>query len=183
VLVQLYYDSVGRNAVLLLNIPPDRRGLLPEKDVAALHEFKSILDESLGTNLAAGATVTGACQGDHVPANIIDAEPLETYWKAPDNCTPSVLEITLPRPVRFDRVLLQEPIQVGQRIAAFAIHAQLRGKWKPITKETTTTIGHKRILKARHPITTDKIRFEVLKAVATPCLSNFGLYLASPREK
>jgi alpha-L-fucosidase len=181
-LMNLYYASVGRNAVLLVNIPPDRRGLLPEQDIANLQEFKSIMEETFRTNLAAGATVTGEYQGDHVPSNIVDSDPLETYWKAPDNSGPKSLEISLPHAVTFNRILLQEPIQLGQRIAAFTISAHLDGQWKSITKETTTTIGYKRLLKTKCPVTAQKVRIDVLNAVAVPCLSNFGLYLASPRE-
>ena len=57
-IVNLYYKSVGRNSLLLLNIPPDRRGLLHENDVASLKDFRSILDETFKTNLALGKTPT-----------------------------------------------------------------------------------------------------------------------------
>ncbi len=56
-LVDLYYKSVGRNGTLLLNIPPDKRGLIHENDVASLREFRSILDETFDVNLAAGKPV------------------------------------------------------------------------------------------------------------------------------
>ena len=54
-LVDIYYRSVGRNGVLLLNLPPDRRGLIHEADSASLVAFKHIIDESFTTNLAEGA--------------------------------------------------------------------------------------------------------------------------------
>jgi len=56
-LVDIYFSSVGRNGVLLLNIPPDRRGLIHENDAAALAGMRAILDETFRTNLAAGAKI------------------------------------------------------------------------------------------------------------------------------
>src|SRR6476620_8004324 len=54
-LFQLYLKSVGRGASLLLNVPPDRRGLINEHDSAALMGFKKLRDESFATNLATNA--------------------------------------------------------------------------------------------------------------------------------
>lgn len=42
-LMDLYYKSVGRGASFLLNVPPDRRGLLHEADVASLKGFGNAL--------------------------------------------------------------------------------------------------------------------------------------------
>jgi len=53
-LLDVYYKSMGRNGVLLLNIPPDRRGLFHENDIQVLKEFRSVLDETFATNLALG---------------------------------------------------------------------------------------------------------------------------------
>ena len=48
-LLEIYYSSVGRGANLLLNIPPDRRGLIPEVDAARLREFRRVLDATFRT--------------------------------------------------------------------------------------------------------------------------------------
>jgi alpha-L-fucosidase len=181
-LMQLYYQSVGRNAVLLLNLPPDRRGLLPAADLAALKGFKACREESFGVNLAAGARATGPAAAGHPPGHLFDGEPLATYWRALGNQLPVTLEIELPTEAPFDRIVLQEPIQVGQRIGAFTISAEVRGQWRTLDGGETTTIGYKRILCLRRPVLARRLRITVLQAVATPCLSNFEVYLASPRE-
>lgn len=59
-LVDIYYKSVGRNAVLLINLPPDKRGLIHENDVKALKEFKQIIDETFAVNLTEGASSTAS---------------------------------------------------------------------------------------------------------------------------
>ena len=64
-LFDIYLTSVGRGGTLLLNIPPDRRGLIHEKDIEALTGFRKLLDEEFKTNLAEGAKVkAGSYRGN-----------------------------------------------------------------------------------------------------------------------
>jgi alpha-L-fucosidase len=181
-LVDLYYKSVGRNSTLLLNLPPDRRGLIHENDIAALQGFKAILDETFRTNLALGARVKATSQWDtdpcFAPRNVTDADP-NSYWAARAGDTTGVVTITLPATRTFDRILLQEPIRLGQRIARFTVEARLGRKWEPLA--TATTIGYKRLLRIE-PVTTQTIRIKIEAANSTPALSHIGLYRASARE-
>ncbi len=78
-LLDIYYKSVGRGACLNLNIPPDRRGLIPENDRKSLEEFRRILDATFGTNLAAGAKLTASNiraggAKPFAPANLLDGD-------------------------------------------------------------------------------------------------------------
>jgi len=57
-LIEIYYGSVGRNAVLLLNIPPDQRGLIHENDVQRLNEFSSFIENTFDDNLARGMEIS-----------------------------------------------------------------------------------------------------------------------------
>ena len=190
VLIDVYYRSVGRNCVFLLNVPPDERGLFHDTDIAVLREFRRILDETFAVNLAAGkpvqisgdATVAMAShRGQHpyfAPANIVDGDP-QTYWATDDGVTSASLEIDLGAPKHFDRVLLQEPIRFGHRIAAFAIEARVDGTWQEISR--ATTIGYKRLLRI-DPVTADRVRIVIEDSVSTPALSGFGLFEASASE-
>ena len=91
-LVDLYFKSVGRNAALLLNLPPDPRGLIHEKDVRHLQGMRRILDETFAHNLTDGATVTASHAKDGFPAqNILDGD-LDTYWTTEDWQETAVLE-------------------------------------------------------------------------------------------
>jgi len=182
-LVDIYYKSVGRNGVLLLNVPPDKRGLFCEKDINTLREFKTILDEMFKTNLSLGKSVQASnYRMNHpkfAPANIADQDE-SSYWAADDSVRGASLEIDLGTPVVFDRILIQEPIQFGQRISEFGIEGKIGGEWKELAKGTT--IGYKRILRIPQA-QTDKIRFVIKNANNTPAISNFGLYKASDKEK
>ena len=181
-LVDIYYKSVGRNAVLLLNLPPDKRGLIHENDVASLTEFKDIIDETYAENLAAGA----ACYASNhrfnhskfSPGNITD-NSTETYWAVDDNVLPAGITVDLGKEILFDRILLQEPIRFGQRISSFEIQIPNGNEWETIYEGTT--IGYKRILRLP-PVETSRIRLKITGANNTVTISNLGLFKASLRE-
>ncbi|MGD8726150.1 MAG: alpha-L-fucosidase [Gemmatimonadales bacterium] len=175
-LLEVYYKSVGRNCVLLLNVPPDRRGLLHEQDVAVLREFRRVLDATFAVNLAGGASATAdSHRQEHEyfsPANVVDDDPA-SYWAAEDGVRHAVLEIDLGGAMRFDRILLQEPIRFGQRISRFAVQARVDGEWSTVAE--ATTIGYKRILRV-DTVEADAVRIVIEGANNVPALSNVGLF-------
>ena len=182
-LVDIFYKSVGRNGTLLLNLPPDRRGLIHENDVTALKEFRSILDETFAENLALGATATADNQRQNhpyfAPQNLLDSDN-DTYWATDDGLTSAALEIDLGKQHSFDRIMLQEPIRFGQRISSFRVEAEQNGEWQEIAQGTT--IGYKRLL--RIPETeAQKVRIVIEDALDVPALSSFGLFKASDKEE
>lgn len=180
-LVDLYYKSVGRNAVMLLNIPPDRNGLLNENDIHSLKEFREILDETFKDNLALNAkvTVSGKFSKKYAPENITDIEN-KTFWAAEDGAKTGDIEIKLDGTKEFDRILIQEPIQLGQRISSFEVQAFISNSWQTIA--TGTTIGYKRLLQIP-VVKTDKIKILIKEANNVPSISNVALYKASGKEQ
>ncbi len=178
-LVDLYYRSVGRNAVFLLNLPPNRDGLFADKDVASLKKFKEILDKTLKENMVANAKVSASSQFDKdarfSPGNLTDNDA-NSYWAAASDKRQASLEMVIDSTKKFDRILLQEPIRFGQRIASFDIQLLLPGGWQTIA--SGTSIGFKRLLRIT-PIAGSKIRINIRDANNTPALSNFGLYKAA----
>lgn len=181
-LLEVYYRSVGRNCVLLLNVPPDGRGRFHENDVQTLRSFRRILDETFDVNLAAGKPVEADSHRDghpyFSPSNVTD-DDLDSYWAADDGRREAVLEVDLGQPLYFDRVMLQEPIRFGQRVASFAVEARVDGEWMRIAR--ATTIGYKRLLRIEG-IEADRVRVHIREANNVPALSNFGLFEASPSE-
>ncbi len=170
-LVSLYEKSVGRNCTLLLNVPPDRRGLLAAPDVAALQGFHAGLDRIYGTDLAAGATATASSERADAPASAALDPSLDTFW-SPSASVPAVLNIQLAAAATFDRVVLQEAIQLGQRVEAFTVEAQTADGWQRVA--TGTTIGYKRILPV--PLTTaTNLRLTVVDATGAPAIARFAL--------
>lgn len=181
-LVDLYYRSVGRNCVLLLNVPPDRRGRFHENDVQALQDLRRILDETFAVDLASGAepraSNTRLGHRKFAPANLVDGNP-DSYWATDDGVTTAAVEIFLGTEREIDRLLLQEPIRFGQRIAGFSVEARVGGDWVAVTHGTT--VGYKRLL--RFPaLRADAVRVRIEEALGPPALSAVGLYKASVLE-
>jgi len=179
-MLEIYYRSVGRNSVLLLNVPPDRRGLFHENDVARLRELRAVLDETFATNLAAGGRVTTENGRDGFdPSHITDGNG-DTYWTTEPDVIQASLEIDLGKPVTFDRAMVQEMIATGQRVESFSIEALDGQSWSEIAR--ATTIGYKRLL--RFPeVTASKVRLLIHDSRDCPTIREFGLYKASPKEK
>lgn len=176
-LLDIWYHAVGGNAVLLLNVPPDRRGLFHETDVARLTNMGEILKETFRSNLAAAAKVVEKAAQPHLeshpPSCILD-DDTGSCWKLPDGTTAGDLMIELDEPVEFDRVVLQEPIgRYGQRVERFKVDVWQSGEWQQISE--ATVIGYKRILRFA-PVTTDRVRVRFVASRISPALATFGLY-------
>jgi len=174
-LIDLYYQSVGRNGNMLLNLPPDTRGLIPDNQVANLRLMAQVVGETFAHNLATGATVTAESSTPvREPAKTLDGN-LDTWWEAASGVKQATITLTLPSPVTFDVVSLQEAVdRRGQRIESFEIDVRDGSAWK--TVETQTTIGHKRLLRLAMPVTTDQARIRILSSRLEPTLAEIGLF-------
>lgn len=93
-LLAIWYRSVGLGAGLLLNVAPDRHGLIDEHDRSRLLEFTGELDRRFSAPVPARLTV----RGDDVL-------------------------VRFPGPVRIDHLELREELTAGQRIEHHEIHA------------------------------------------------------------
>lgn len=185
-LLDIYYSSVGRNSVLLLNIPPDRRGLIHQNDANRLREFREVLDKTFKENLALNAEARcSSCRKDTAilskvykfgPAKIVDGDS-ETYWATEEGQTIAIIEIDWGLQKTFNVAELSEYIKVGQRIEEFALEAWLDGQWKEFAKGTT--IGYKRLLRFDN-LTTRKVRIKITQSRVAPTISEFALYFAPP---
>jgi len=179
-LTELYLKSVGRGASLLLNVPPDRRGLLHENDVASLRQFGAIVHNTFSRNLAAGAQVTASNvrggSSQFRPENLLDGDP-DTYWSTDDGVTSAQIVFDLPRPVRFDLVRVREYIQLGQRVERIAVDAFQNGDWRAVAQ--ATSIGACRICRTSGPVETQRVRLRIPQSPVCPALSEFALFLAA----
>ncbi len=177
-LLDIYYKSVGRNGLLLLNLPPDRRGLIHENDAARLKEFHEVLDDTFKVNLA----LHKPAKADHIrnghsffgPDKAVDGSK-HTYWTTDDGITNASLEIDLGGPVTFNRSMIQEHIASGQRVFEYSIDIW-DGGWKEIVRGTT--IGYKRLNRFSN-VTTAKVRLVIHNSRACPLIQSFGVFRAT----
>jgi alpha-L-fucosidase len=175
-LLELYYSSVGRNSNLLLNIPPDRRGLLHENDVRSLLEFRELREKEFSTELARGKKATSSDdRGKGYKAiNVNDGNP-ETYWSTPDDITTASLTIDLGTETEVNRIVIQEYIRLGQRVSEFKVEALAGEEWKQLIDGTT--IGYK-VIRKFPLVKTSGIRITFSDSKASPLISNIELYRA-----
>lgn len=178
-LMDLYYKSVGRNSVFLMNVPPSDKGVIDAKEIAVIEEFTQMRDAIFGINLADGASakasnVRGGLSGKFGPANMLDGN-YDTYFATDDDVATVDIEFALDGAKTFNRVMLQEYIPLGQRVKSFEIQVKQDGAWKPWGRGTTTTIGHKRIVLGE-TVTADAVKVRILSSKACPVLNGFGLY-------
>jgi alpha-L-fucosidase len=175
-LFEIYLTSVGRGSVLLLNVPPDPRGLFHENDIKALYGFRSILQREFAKNKAAEASATTTSYRGNSPSyaagNAIDNSN-ETYWATDDNVTTASLEINTGKVQTIKYVVLQEYIKLGQRVKSFNVEVWADNAWQQVA--SGTTIGYKRILKF-NPVKAGKVRINITSSKACPVISNVEIY-------
>lgn len=152
-LFQMYLETVGRNATLILNCPPNKAGVLPEADVKVLKQLGTMLKNRLGNDLAKNAhievsnTRTAGAHRNYETANLTDGDA-KTYWATNDGVNNATITLTWDTPQTVRYVMLQEYIRLGQRIKSFKIETSTDGTtWKAAAPGvTTTTVGYKRII-------------------------------------
>lgn len=153
-LMNIWISSVGRNSLLLLNVPPDTRGRIHEIDSLRLMEFRAAREAAFGTDLAEDAKIRKRRGG-------------------------RVWEIELPEYRTINMIQLQEDISLGQRISSFEVQIQdfdvalATGGWWTIAEGTT--IGYKRIIPIE-PRKARKLRVVVTGSHARPVLSGISLF-------
>jgi alpha-L-fucosidase len=178
-LVDIYYSSIGRNSVLLLNLPADRRGLIPDHDVEQLIKMKKIIDSTFKVNYASSAQIT--VQPPNTgwnPKAMIDDDN-KTYWTPGPGVKSTSIEFDFEKDRNFDRLLVSENFRNGQRVEEFALEALSDGKWNEVIKGTT--IGYKRLLRF-DPVNARKVRLRIISSRDNPEISSIGIY-KSPADK
>jgi alpha-L-fucosidase len=166
-LLTTYDETVGRGAQLMLGLAPDRRGLLPDADVARLQEFGKALRARDAHNLALA----------HSPASAevfaaLDGNP-DTFWTAPAGSHHATLEVDFPAPVTFNRAVTMEWLNDGQRIQKYSIEVWTGTTWKAVAK--AQAIGHKKI-DTFLPVTASRVRLNILSSTDAAAIREFQLY-------
>lgn len=158
---EIYFHSVGRNGVLLLNIPPDKRGLINENDVRNLKEWAAIRKTIFQTNLLQQVT------GEKKLVDNNDATDIDMGAKQ------NIIEFVFATEKTFNVLALQENIRKGQRIEKFVLEYWDNNEWKKATEGTT--VGYKRLLQFPQ-VTAKKVRLHILSSRLNAYLSEIGLY-------
>ena len=173
-IIDTWYRSVGGNSVFLLNLTPDRRGLIPDKDASRLREAGKIIAQAFENNLAVNVDIDASIEDDgHAAEHAIDGN-LETCWKPKDGNEQANLVVSLDGEKEINRVVLQECIgSFGQRVESFALDIWKNNNWEELY--SGTTIGYKNIQRFSK-VKTPKVRLRILSSRIAPTIAAFELY-------
>ncbi len=171
-LLTTYDETVGHGAQLMLGLAPDRRGLLPDSDVARLEEFGKAIRERNAHNLAllhtpASAEVSAALDGNS-----------DTFWNAPTGSHHSTLKVSFPKPITFNRTVTMEWLNDGQRIQKYTIDVLTGNGWKSVAG--AEAIGHKKIDQFP-PVTASRVRLNILSSTDAAAIREFQVYNVEER--
>lgn len=173
-LLKLWFMSCGRNANILLNLPPDTRGLIHENDVANLLQFNKALEEAFSVDFAKSATVSADSVRDSScsPENLLSDDENE-FYAAEDCCTTPEIIFELDGEKEFNSFSLQEVIELGHRVTGYEVSAFADEKWTTLYK--VTCIGYR---SAKHfpTVKTNKVKIKITSALYAPVLRSFSLY-------
>lgn len=157
-LYELYKKTVGGNATLLLNIPPNRDGLIDPIDVATLKELGAKLKKFDDINLLDGGQMAYSSEKQTVDINsLMDSSLDSVYWSPEENDVQPWLEITFDQEKSLNTIILGEAIHQGQHIEKIAVSGLVNSEWKEITE--VGSIGYKKIIEFDQ-LTLSGIRFE-----------------------
>jgi alpha-L-fucosidase len=180
-LLEIYFKSVGRNCVLLLNVPPTPEGRFDQRDVERLREFGASLDAIFSRDFSAGASASASNvrgNAESFAASMVLDGDVDTYWATDDGVDTGRIQLEFDSPTTFDVIRLQEPIHMGQRVAGYHVDVLQNGEWTTVV--SGTTIGHKKLDRLDTPVTTRGLRVIVDRALAEPLIAEIGLHRIPP---
>ena len=183
-LANMYFDSVGHNATMLLNVPPNNQGTVDQPILKRIEEFGQNVEESFRTNLAKeeGTTIEASnVRGNDTafkPGNVVDAKD-ETYWTTDDGTKEGSLTIKWDKAKKFDVVSIEEAIQKGQRINSYKVEYKESDDAQWETLKNGITVGAKRLVRTA-PVSATQVKITVGTSDGkVPMLSEVGVYKAS----
>jgi alpha-L-fucosidase len=175
--MDLYFKSVGRGANLLLNVPPNRQGILSQEDVkslAGLHQgLQLMFQENLVLKGKLQASNIRGNRNRYGPHNLVNGNP-NSYWATDDAVRTPGLIVDFGNPVRFKVIRLREPIQLGQRIGSFALDVWQHDAWQQIAEGTS--VGSCRLVSLTDAIEATRFRLRITNSPVCIALSEFAVF-------
>ena len=169
-LIDIYFNSVGLNSSLLLNIPVDTRGLIHENDTKRLYELNNYIRNTFSNNFFMESKMYFNGMSHPIDKLIDNKISSMCPFKTKLN---NVIEISLNENKIIDIFKISENINLGQRVKKFRLQALMDDIW--VTIEEGTTIGSKRLIKFE-PIDIKKLKFTIIDSKDIPMISEIGIY-------
>ena len=172
-LLQIYFTSVGGNSSLLLNVPPNKDGLIAEKDVKVLKEFGDAIAATTKNKIEVSKVEAGDCDGMTEKSELVNLLNTERdgYTFASNEY---ILDFYLKEPTSLYRFDIREDLRSSQRVEEFEVWVRADGKWKLIGD--STVIGNRRILMFENAPVCDVVRVVIKQSRSVPVIRCVELY-------
>lgn len=180
-LLHIYYKSVGGNSSLLLNIPPDNKGVIDQRDVLRLKEFADSINATTKNQIFPVSAKVGTCangtvkmKDDALLSNLF-TDDRGTYYELSDENY--IVDFDFGKQVSINRMDLRESLQFSQRIEKFEVWAKDGSGWKLVGDNTV--IGNRKIFMFKDAVKTDCIRLVIKQSRSNPYLRSIQFYAGS----
>lgn len=167
----IYLNSVGGNAMMLLNLPPNPQGYLAQPDELVLTQFGKFLKEDFAENLAQKAQIQADSQDKQYPAENLGKE--SSYYATEHGVTQASILLQWKERKTIRYVVLQEYLPLGQRVEQFEI-INCDQEDKILAKGTV--IGQKRIVAFAEPVPTKSLKIRITDARVSIALETVAVY-------
>lgn len=176
-LVEIYFASVGRGANLLLNVPPDTRGLVHENDAKVLRQFGAWHRATFGNPVKTGggglfSRPDGVLGGSVTNEQALSDDLLSTFVRS-ELPGRTVTDVDATRSQMVDTIEVAEAVETGQTVEQFEV--QMLGQ----TVARGTTVGRRRLVPIP-PTMFRSMRLDVRGKHGSPAVATFRAF-AGPR--
>ena len=119
---KLWFRSIGRNAMMLLNFPPDKRGKIVDADINSAIESNRRINKMLSVNFIDDAVVTAnSCYCENTEIYNATYDDFDLFYASAADKSEAIINITLTNPEDYNVLILGEKIELGERITSFKL--------------------------------------------------------------
>jgi len=167
-LADIYFNSVGGNASMLLNVPPDRNGLIGKSEIRRLESFTRLIKAPFEKEIKECTFSAVTKEGDRNPF-------IENSHLFKDN--ELAVSVSFDSVKKIGLISIREGLTKSQRVEKFRILVKDEHKsYFPVYDGTV--IGSRKIIRLDYPVDTDEILILPLQARANPALRDIHIYEA-----
>ncbi|MBR2892809.1 MAG: alpha-L-fucosidase [Clostridia bacterium] len=166
-LAEIYFNSVGGNASMLLNVPPDKHGLISKREIRTLKEFTRLITEPFEKEV----------KGKAVSVLRIDNSEREAQGNEFDLAIDEAgLKVRFSQKERVSLISLKENLRFGQRIEKFSVYAKNSADGSYYEIYSGTVIGSRKIARLKQAVDTDEILIVPTQSRGNPVLCDVRIY-------
>lgn len=172
-LSQIYFHSVGGNGTFLLNIPPNKEGLLAKEDVERLKELGEFLRKAFKRNLVEEAVLAVDSYKEGFEIENVREPGYGKYFSTREGITSCTIGIEFEEETEIHYLILQENIEMSQRIEGFSVWTETDGNLREVYRGKV--VGYKHIAQLKG-IRTKFLQIKIHDARVCPTVAFLGVF-------